>query len=49
MNSSALLNQHYYLVIAKFIVEIRGYTVDEDDMLCLKLKVDFMRPFSRFW
>ncbi|KAG8905692.1 Phosphatidylglycerol/phosphatidylinositol transfer protein [Tulasnella sp. 403] len=31
---------------AKFIVQVRGYTVDDDDMLCADLKVDFMKhPF----
>ncbi|KAF8078541.1 ML domain-containing protein [Lyophyllum atratum] len=31
---------------AKFTVNIRGYTVDEDPMLCLDLHVDFMKnPF----
>ncbi|KAI6047568.1 ML domain-containing protein [Pisolithus marmoratus] len=35
---------------AKFSVSVRGYTVDEDDMLCLDLKVDFMRsPFPRIF
>ncbi|PPR00490.1 hypothetical protein CVT24_005550 [Panaeolus cyanescens] len=34
---------------AKFVVDVQGYTVDEDDMLCLKLKVDFMKnPFPHF-
>ncbi|TFK77023.1 hypothetical protein BDN72DRAFT_830196 [Pluteus cervinus] len=34
---------------AKFGVEVAGYTKDDEDMLCLKLKVDFMkRPFP-FW
>ncbi|KAF5311941.1 hypothetical protein D9619_003243 [Psilocybe cf. subviscida] len=34
---------------AKFKVDVRGYTVDEEDMLCLQLMVDFMKkPFFRF-
>ncbi|KAJ8596954.1 hypothetical protein M405DRAFT_804559 [Rhizopogon salebrosus TDB-379] len=34
---------------AKFTVAVRGYTASDDDMLCLDLKVDFMRnPFPRF-
>ncbi|KAG2118442.1 ML domain-containing protein [Suillus clintonianus] len=34
---------------AKFSVSVRGYTVEDEDMLCLDLKVDFMRnPFPRF-
>lgn len=28
---------------AKFVVNIRGYTVDEDDLACLDLVVDFVR------
>jgi len=35
--------------IAKFNVDVQGYTVEDDDMLCLKLKVDFMKPFLHFW
>ncbi|KAF8898658.1 ML domain-containing protein [Infundibulicybe gibba] len=35
---------------AKFTVQVRGYTVADDDMLCLNLKVDFMkRPFPKLW
>jgi hypothetical protein len=31
---------------AKFSVSVRGYTVEEDDMACVDLKVDFMKhPF----
>ncbi|KAG1801542.1 ML domain-containing protein [Suillus plorans] len=34
---------------AKFTVAVRGYTKDEDDMLCLDLQVNFMKsPFLRF-
>jgi hypothetical protein len=34
---------------AKFTVDVRGYTAAEEDMLCLQLKIDFMkRPFFRF-
>ncbi|KAG2350448.1 hypothetical protein BDR05DRAFT_954544 [Suillus weaverae] len=33
---------------AKFTVAVKGYTVDDEDMLCLDLKVDFMKsPFPR--
>ncbi|KAG0708943.1 ML domain-containing protein [Suillus ampliporus] len=33
---------------AKFKVSVRGYTADEDDMLCLDLEVNFMKnPFPR--
>ena len=31
---------------AKFLVQVRGYTHDDEDMVCLDLKVDFMKnPF----
>ncbi|KAK7058893.1 Phosphatidylglycerol/phosphatidylinositol transfer protein [Paramarasmius palmivorus] len=30
---------------AKFKVEVRGYTKDDDDMVCLNLVVDFMKKF----
>jgi len=34
---------------AKFTVDVRGYTAADEDMLCLQLKIDFMkRPFFRF-
>jgi hypothetical protein len=35
---------------AKFVVIVRGYTVTEEDMVCLDLRVDFMkkRPFLKF-
>ncbi|GMK59012.1 hypothetical protein CspeluHIS016_0700270 [Cutaneotrichosporon spelunceum] len=29
---------------AKFVVNIRAYTVDDDDLACLDLVVDFMEP-----
>ncbi|KAF8640872.1 hypothetical protein AX17_000520 [Amanita inopinata Kibby_2008] len=36
---------------AKFMVNIRGFTTEEEDMICLDLKVDFLpRPhFPRIW
>ncbi|KAF9056247.1 MD-2-related lipid-recognition domain-containing protein [Panaeolus papilionaceus] len=36
---------------AKFVVDVLAYTADDNDMLCLKLKVDFMkRPFfQKLW
>ncbi|KAI6162257.1 ML domain-containing protein [Pisolithus thermaeus] len=35
---------------AKFSISVRGYTVDEEDLLCLDLKVDFMQsPFPRIF
>lgn len=27
---------------AKFLVQVRGYTTDEDPMLCLNIKIDFL-------
>ncbi|KAF8349994.1 ML domain-containing protein [Amanita rubescens] len=33
---------------AIFKVEVRGYTADDEDMLCLDLRVDFM-PFFMDW
>ncbi|KAF8807482.1 hypothetical protein BYT27DRAFT_7256079 [Phlegmacium glaucopus] len=27
---------------AKFVINVRGYTVEDDDLVCLDLKVDFM-------
>lgn len=36
--------------IAKFVVEIKGYTVDDKDMVCVNLKVDFMKKMStKMW
>jgi len=33
---------------AKFVVEVRGYTVEDEPMLCLDLHVDFMKnPFFK--
>jgi len=34
---------------AKFVVQVRGYTADDDDMACLDLTVDFMKGFPRLW
>ncbi|KAF9015274.1 ML domain-containing protein [Cyathus striatus] len=34
---------------AKFIVDVQGYTADEENLLCLKLHVDFTRRFPRIW
>ncbi|KAJ6503436.1 ML domain-containing protein [Mycena vitilis] len=31
---------------AKFVVLVRGFTVAEEDMLCLDLKIDFMKSIS---
>jgi hypothetical protein len=39
--------------IAKFTIKARGYTVDDDDLFCVDLRVNFMKgpffklPFSR--
>ncbi|KAF8271402.1 ML domain-containing protein [Lactarius quietus] len=33
---------------AKFTINVRGYTVDDDDLFCVDLKVDFMtKPFLK--
>lgn len=33
---------------AKFNVNVRAYTVDDDDLFCVNLKVDFMKkPFFK--
>ena len=33
---------------AKFNIEVRAYTIDEDDLFCVNLKVDFMKkPFFK--
>ncbi|TFL03557.1 ML domain-containing protein [Pterulicium gracile] len=33
---------------AKFTVSVRGYTIDDDDLACVDLKVDFMKkPFLK--
>jgi hypothetical protein len=35
-------------LLAKFIIKARGYTVDEDDLFCVDLKVSFMKgPFFK--
>jgi hypothetical protein len=40
-------------LLAKFNIKARGYTVQEDDLFCVDLKVDFMKgkffklPFGR--
>ena len=32
-------------ITAKFTVAVKGFTVDDDDLFCLNLKVDFMKRF----
>lgn len=35
-----------YRVAAKFNVDVKGYTAEDEDLVCVKLKVDFMKnPF----
>jgi hypothetical protein len=35
-------------LLAKFAINAHGYTVDEDDLFCVNLNVDFMkRPFFK--
>jgi hypothetical protein len=36
------------LLLGKFVVQVRGFTVDDRDMLCLNLKVDFMKKLPGF-
>jgi len=37
------------MLTAKFTVNVRGYTVAEEDMVCLDLRVNFMKnPFPKF-
>lgn len=39
-----------HLTPAKFAINVRGYTINDDPMLCLDLKVDFMKfPFPHIW
>lgn len=42
----ALLSLQVHLhgadITAKFVVNVRGYTTDDDDMVCLDLVVDFV-------
>lgn len=41
---------HSHVIPAKFTVNVRGYTANDEDMVCLDLKVDFMRfPFLNVW
>ena len=43
-----LLYQSHYLIrprSAKFVVNVRGYTAEDDDLVCLDLKVNFMKGF----
>ncbi|KAF7966634.1 hypothetical protein HWV62_37591 [Athelia sp. TMB] len=34
------------LLLAKFNIDVRGYTVDDDDLVCLRLKADFIKRQS---
>ena len=35
-------------LLAKFTIKARGYTVDDDDLFCVDLKVNFMKgPFFK--
>jgi hypothetical protein len=42
-----------FLFLAKFNINARGFTVDEDDLFCVDLKVNFVKrlffksPFGR--
>ena len=35
-------------LLAKFAVDVKAYTVDDDDLCCLKLKIDFMKGRSLY-
>ena len=35
--------------VAPFVVNVRGYTVDDEPMVCLDLKIDFRTPRGGFW
>lgn len=35
--------------IGKFNVGIQGFTVNDEDMVCLNLVVDFTKGFPRLW
>lgn len=34
--------------LGKFTIDVRGYSVNDDDLVCLKLVADFRR-FPHFW
>ncbi|KAK0465094.1 ML domain-containing protein [Desarmillaria tabescens] len=35
---------------SKFSVDVFGYTAEDDDLVCLQMKIDFMkRPFFKVW
>ena len=43
-----LVIRTYFFLLAKFIINARGYTVDDDDLFCVNLKVNFMKgPFFK--
>jgi hypothetical protein len=35
--------------IAKFSVAVKGYTLDDDDLFCVNLKVNFMKFLNFDW
>lgn len=43
-----MVSRRYSCIVlaAKFTVNVRGYTADDDDLLCADLKVDFMKKPS---
>jgi hypothetical protein len=44
----ALVIRTCFFSLAKFIIKARGYTVDDDDLFCVDLKVNFMKgPFFK--
>jgi hypothetical protein len=44
----ALVIRTCFSFVAKFIIKARGYTVDDDDLFCVDLRVNFMKgPFFK--
>jgi len=47
-SSSCTCYSDLIFLLAKFIINARGYTVDDDDLFCVNLKVNFMKgPFFK--
>ena len=45
----SLLTIDLPLPIAKFVVQIRSFSIDEEPIVCVDLIVDFMKRFPHFW
>jgi len=35
------------MLSAKFTIQVRAYTKDEQSLLCLNIVIDFMKPFFK--